>query len=319
MTNTQRSTLALLAALLLTVPATGQEKGGKSDEPESAPRDGADSDAPSVNEQLEGESQTDERRLKNIFGSRVQFGDMETTGDCEPPKDARVDRRAHSDIRSCLDSTADDDSGAEGSVDLRWTVDSDGSVPSASVEDSELDNAELEQCIVDVFEGLSLPEREAGSCRVSQTVELGEKPKMGVAFSGDGRKLKVGRGGEAMGGLGLDRSASSSDDAPQPSADQLEVDGCSPSEVASVLQKKHNAFQYCYEKQLGIDPDLKGTAEMQFEIGSDGHVSFVETAESTLGSRKITACIERVLKRRRYSPPDADRCEVRATFEFGTD
>jgi len=275
-------------------------------------------DAPSLRETLDGYSAGGRGGLENIFGSPVHLGDIEPAGDCTPPDEAAVDRRARSGIRSCLESASGEATDNNGTVDLRWTVNSDGSVSSASVEDSELDDADLEQCIADVFGELSFPDRDGDACELRQSVELRQQPKMRTAFSGVGRRLLVGRDREPeFGTKDIDGSDFSSEFSTQVSTESVHADGCSTSEVESTLQNKNAAVTYyCYKMQLSLDPEMSGTSTIDFEIDAEGRISSIDTSETTLDSDKADACLRWVLKHARYPEPDGGSCEVQATFKF---
>ncbi len=170
--------------------------------------------------------------------------------------------------------------------------------------------------------------------------------KMNVAMSGEGSDLQVGRGQGGMGlrgsgsggggegfgrvhGLGeVDTGGGTGTGAKIGTKEKKKVepkmdrgtpdvgDFCDKGNLRRVVESKSNAIQYCYEKQLQTNPELKGKVIAQWKIGLEGQVKSTSIASSTVNNRKVESCIMRVIKRMRFEKPDGGICVINYPFVF---
>ncbi|MFB6263311.1 MAG: AgmX/PglI C-terminal domain-containing protein [Bradymonadaceae bacterium] len=174
----------------------------------------------------------------------------------------------------------------------------------------------------------------------------GFNSKMKVAMSGEGSQLQVGRGAGGMGlrgtgsggggegfgrvhGLGkVDTGGGQGTGAAIGTKKEKDVepnvergtpkigDFCDRSDIRKTVQSKSAAIQYCYEKQLQLNPKLKGKVVAQWKVNLDGSVKSTSIASSTLNNRKVESCITRVIKRMRFQKPDGGICVINYPFVF---
>ena len=170
--------------------------------------------------------------------------------------------------------------------------------------------------------------------------------KMKVAMSGEGGQLQVGRGKGGMGlrgtggggggegfgrvhGLGnVDTGGGKGTGAKLAEKKQREVepnmsrgspkvgDFCDKDNIRKVVSTKSRAIQYCYERQLQMNPKLKGKVGAQGKVSLDGSVKTASVMQSTLGNSKVESCITRVIKRMRFEKPDGGICVINYPFVF---
>ncbi len=105
---------------------------------------------------------------------------------------------------------------------------------------------------------------------------------------GPQREIGGGRGGGGtgsvvgLGGSGVTTSSSPSKDV-----------------IRKHIRSKLPNFKYCYEKQLILNPALKGKVTSKFTIGPNGNVIQAQTT----GLAKVAPCIEGVLRRIQFPKP----------------
>lgn len=75
--------------------------------------------------------------------------------------------------------------------------------------------------------------------------------------------------------------------------------GRTPEDVQMVVLKHNNSIQYCYDRELRRNPNLKGKVIVRFTITPQGTVKNVKVVSSNLGNRKVESCI--VSRVRRWS------------------
>jgi outer membrane biosynthesis protein TonB len=174
----------------------------------------------------------------------------------------------------------------------------------------------------------------------------GISSKMNVAMSGEGSQLQVGRGAGGMGlrgtgsggggegfgrvhGLGeVDTGGGQGTGAKLGTKQKRKVkpqmsrgtptgsEFCKKGNIQNVVAAKKNAIQYCYERKLQQNPELKGKVKVQWKIGLDGTVNSASIASSTMGDRSVESCIMRVIKRMRFDKPDGGVCIIQYPFVF---
>jgi len=72
--------------------------------------------------------------------------------------------------------------------------------------------------------------------------------------------------------------------------------------VRRVLRRHRNELRYCYERELKRSPELAGAVNLKFSIGGKGRVVAAIIDKSTVGDRRVEACI--VQKARRWVFPE---------------
>lgn len=82
--------------------------------------------------------------------------------------------------------------------------------------------------------------------------------------------------------------------------------------ISRVVNKHKDAIENCYRKEARLNPNLKGSVEVQFTISPDGKVGQVRIVNSSLRSKKVESCISRIIRRWRFQK--IDRKEGSATF-----
>lgn len=142
-------------------------------------------------------------------------------------------------------------------------------------------------------------------------------PGAGASGSGSGRSTTDVRGGRAtttgsiddrlsgpgggIGGSGLKKQTdlmqmdltplTSSESVESESKDAIKLGGRDPNLVAAVVFGHSAAIQYCYERELQRNPDLKGKISVRFTILPDGNVSNPAIISSTLENERVERCI----------------------------
>ena len=64
-----------------------------------------------------------------------------------------------------------------------------------------------------------------------------------------------------------------------------------PDEVAAVVHSHNSAIQYCYQRELKRDPDLRGKLVVRFKITPQGTVNSTTILSSTLNNTSVEKCI----------------------------
>lgn len=110
--------------------------------------------------------------------------------------------------------------------------------------------------------------------------------------------------GAAMGGIGFER--------PQPRASVRETsvavsDGYAPDVVRRIVRQNLGRARLCYQAGLERNPDLAGSVDVRFLIGSDGDVIAAHDGGSTLADESTAACIRRGFAALSFPAPDGAR------------
>jgi hypothetical protein len=100
-----------------------------------------------------------------------------------------------------------------------------------------------------------------------------------------GGKVDMGRKGETR------ISGSVSATAPEVESSTVDKDA-----VSRYVRARQRAIQSCYEKQLKLNPTLKGKLSVRITIATSGKVSETEIDEDTLHSDEVTSCIKGVVR-----------------------
>ncbi|MBI3179048.1 MAG: AgmX/PglI C-terminal domain-containing protein [Deltaproteobacteria bacterium] len=72
--------------------------------------------------------------------------------------------------------------------------------------------------------------------------------------------------------------------------------------VGRVLARAHSQARYCYERELGRDPNLAGKITTHFVIGPTGAVTSVRIRASTLNDAAVESCLATVIARLVFPP-----------------
>lgn len=96
--------------------------------------------------------------------------------------------------------------------------------------------------------------------------------------------------------------------------------GRNQDDVQVVVTRHNNSIEYCYERELKRDPNLKGKIVIRFTITPQGTVKNVELISSTLNNRKVERCV--ISRVRRWSDfgainPSYGDTTIRQVYAFG--
>ncbi len=72
--------------------------------------------------------------------------------------------------------------------------------------------------------------------------------------------------------------------------------------VTRVINAHSGAIEHCYNRQLKVNPNLKGEVVVSFTVSADGHVKSARVISSTLNNRKVERCIINSIRRWRDFP-----------------
>lgn len=93
-----------------------------------------------------------------------------------------------------------------------------------------------------------------------------------------------------------------------------------PDEVSAVINTHNSAIQYCYQRELKRNPDLRGKIVIRFTIAPNGRVSEAKILSSTVNNQRVERC---VLNRvRRWDDfgaidPSLGNATFRQVYSFG--
>lgn len=92
--------------------------------------------------------------------------------------------------------------------------------------------------------------------------------------------------------------------------------GRKPSEVSAKIKGIQAAVQNCFRKEKRLNPSLKGTIKVSFNITARGQVRSVKFPTNTLRNTKVTRCISTQFRRLRFDAAKRDVRNVTATYIF---
>ncbi|MFH1018261.1 MAG: AgmX/PglI C-terminal domain-containing protein [Pseudomonadota bacterium] len=152
------------------------------------------------------------------------------------------------------------------------------------------------------------------------------KGLQGSGTGGGGRTESIGQGlgtkgkGGGAKGTGLaDFGTGRSDTLVSASIDEEEVFimGNIPKEVIGKIIEDHmGAIRYCYQRQLQVQPSLRGKITTDFVIGLEGRVTSTRVKRSTMGSPPVENCVLDVIRRLIFPKPGGGVVEVSYPFSF---
>ncbi len=96
--------------------------------------------------------------------------------------------------------------------------------------------------------------------------------------------------------------------------------GRSAQSVLAVINSHKAAIEYCYQRALRTNPNLKGKISVRFVIHTDGSVGKVSVVESTLNNSGVERCIVSKIRRwRDFGPVDPSKGDAifRQDYIFG--
>lgn len=91
---------------------------------------------------------------------------------------------------------------------------------------------------------------------------------------------------------------------------------CKGSDILRVVSNRQRSIQYCYEKELGRNPELKGKVIVSWRVGLSGRVMKSWIESTSLKSGAVESCIIRSVKRWTFNKPEGGICEIKFPFVF---
>jgi outer membrane biosynthesis protein TonB len=92
--------------------------------------------------------------------------------------------------------------------------------------------------------------------------------------------------------------------------------GRSKDAVNAKLKSIQKAVQNCYRIEKRVNPNLKGTVKVQFDITTRGQVRNIRTPVNTVNSSKVTSCIQSKFRTLRFSSAKNNAKNVTITYIF---
>lgn len=96
--------------------------------------------------------------------------------------------------------------------------------------------------------------------------------------------------------------------------------GRNADDIQAVVVKHNKSVQYCYERELRRNPDLKGKIVVRFTISPQGSVVKVEVVSSTVKNRQVERCVVNRIRRWNDFGEVAEsvgNTVIRQTYAFG--
>lgn len=147
----------------------------------------------------------------------------------------------------------------------------------------------------------------AGSGGGGKTTSIGQ----GLSTKGRGGGAK----GDGLADFGTGKSRTSVVAAID--ADGATVTGSlTKDQIAKVIAAYMGQIEYCYERQLQKEPNLRGKILVNFVIGLSGAVTSATTQSSSMGSPTVESCINGVFRRMPFPSPGAGIVEATYPLVF---
>ena len=86
--------------------------------------------------------------------------------------------------------------------------------------------------------------------------------------------------------------------------------------IAKVVRKHLREVQACYEKNLLLNPKLKGKLMMEWTISTTGSVSVVKAKVNTMATPAVAMCVQARIKRWKFPQPKGGTVVVTYPFIF---
>ncbi len=96
--------------------------------------------------------------------------------------------------------------------------------------------------------------------------------------------------------------------------------GRNQDDIQGVILTHNNSVQYCYQRELKRNPNLKGKLVVRFSITPQGTIKDVEVISSTLNNRKVERCVSNRIRRWNNFgtiDPSYGNTTVRQAYAFG--
>ena len=93
-----------------------------------------------------------------------------------------------------------------------------------------------------------------------------------------------------------------------------------PDAVSEVINSHNSSIQYCYQRELKQNPDMKGKLVIRFTVTPDGKVKDVKMLSSTLNNPRIEQCVfSRISRWDDFGPIDPSKGDAtfRQVYTFG--
>ncbi|RME19033.1 MAG: hypothetical protein D6806_18985 [Deltaproteobacteria bacterium] len=88
--------------------------------------------------------------------------------------------------------------------------------------------------------------------------------------------------------------------------------------IAKVVRAHLREIQYCYEKNLLLNPNLKGKVVMEWTIATSGSVTVVKTKQNTMAAPTVAMCIAAKIRRWKFPRPKGGIVIVKYPFIFNS-
>ena len=74
--------------------------------------------------------------------------------------------------------------------------------------------------------------------------------------------------------------------------------------IDEVIKRHMNQIKYCYQRELTLDPALRGKLVVKYTIAKDGSVSSASLKTTTMNNPKVEECVVGRFLRMRFPPPN---------------
>ncbi|MBW1807310.1 MAG: AgmX/PglI C-terminal domain-containing protein [Deltaproteobacteria bacterium] len=138
---------------------------------------------------------------------------------------------------------------------------------------------------------------------VSRGRGVGVKSGIDVLRGGKGRGGRAGIGPGALAGGVTGRRKISGVVFKAPKRRMVVRGHLSREAIARVVKQHLRQIQYCYEKNLLLNPNLSGKVIMEWTISTAGSVSLVKTKKNTMASPSVAMCISAKIKGWKFPKP----------------
>lgn len=91
---------------------------------------------------------------------------------------------------------------------------------------------------------------------------------------------------------------------------------CSAANIKRVIGRREGSFRFCYERELQLEPTLKGRVTVRFTIDEGGLVTKLGILSSTLKNRRVETCILGKFRGMRFDKPKGGVCIVKWPLKF---
>ena len=149
-----------------------------------------------------------------------------------------------------------------------------------------------------------------------------DRPGAETGLRGSGSHEGYGR----IDGLGADNDVETTAFIPASQLISVDIDdpvvgeSCTPDDIADTIDARHDAIQYCYERQVQGDLELSGEFALHFAVEPTGAPVSVEIVESSFDDSAVEDCVLRIAERLQFSERDGkNSCSVEISMSFSRD